>query len=236
MAPSVCDDPPEASLSTATADDCLGGAQTNSCDDTFETASITLDLSHSDDDDYDDDLDQSFDLQEPTDDACLLRIMNGSEEEMKAAVEEAWQQDSTGIWNVKQLRPIQLEALWHIMGHQSLLLVSRTGSGKTHFVRMMGTELGGIVVVVVPLLALMGDQMTKMKSTDGRVEAYNVDQLNEEAGDFIDEKLIPRLKEMRTGTTSTVFLFVSPHYLTRHPSMIEAIVESPQFCNSLRPR
>lgn len=178
MAPSVCDDPPETSLPTATTKDCLGVAQSHSCDDTFETASLTLDNSRSfSDDDDDDDFDQQLLLQDPTDNELLLQIMNGSEDEMVAAVEAAWRKDSKDIWGVEDLRPIQLEALWHIVNHQSLLLVSRTGSGKTHFVRMMGTELGGIVVVVVPLLALMGDQMTKMKSVDGSVEAYNVDNL-----------------------------------------------------------
>ena len=199
-------------------------AQTHSCDDTFETASLTLDNSRSFSDD--DDFDQQLLLQEPTDNELLLQIMDGSEDEMVAAVEAVWRQDSKDIWGVEELRPIQLEALWHIVNYQSLLLVSRTGSGKTHFVRMMGTELGGIVVVVVPLLALMGDQLTKMKSVDGSVEAYNVDQLDEEADGFIDKKLIPRLQEMNEGTTSTVFLFVSPHYLTRHPSMIDAIANA----------
>jgi hypothetical protein len=154
--------------------------------------------------------------------------MDGSQDEMVAAVEAVWRQDSKDIWGVEELRPIQLEALWHIVNYQSLLLVSRTGSGKTHFVRMMGTELGGIVVVVMPLLALMGDQiiMTKMKSVDGSVEAYNVDQLDKETDGFIDKELIPRLKEKNEGTTLTVFLFFSPHYLTRHPSMIDAIANA----------
>jgi len=102
--------------------------------------------------------------------------MDGSQDEMVAAVEAVWRQDSKDIWGVEELRPTQLEVLWHIVNYQSLLLVSRTGSGKTHFVRMMGTELGGIVVVVMPLLALMGDQiiMTKMKSVDGRWECRGI--------------------------------------------------------------
>ncbi len=227
MAPSVGDDPPEMSIPTAVGDDdCLDKAQ-NSCDDTFETASITLDVSRSySDEDEDDDFHQHGVLQDPTDDERLLFIMDGSEEEMAASFQELLQQHSNEIWGVKQLRPIQSEALWHIVDHKSLLLISRTGSGKSHFVRMMGTIFGGIVVVVVPLLALMGDQMTKMKSVDGSVEAYNVDQLDEEADDFIDKKLIPRLHEMKESTTSTVFLFVSPHYLTRHSSMVDAIVDA----------
>ena len=227
MAPSVGDDPPEMPISTVFGgDNCLDGTQ-NLCDDTFETASLTLDVSGSySDEDEDDGFHQHGDLHEPTDDEHLLCIMGGSEEEMVASFEELLQQHSKETWGVKQLRPIQSEALWHIIDHRSLLLISRTGSGKSHFVRMMGTVFGGIVVVVVPLLALMGDQMTKMTSVDGSVEAYNVDQLDEEAGDFVDKKLIPRLQEMKEGTTSTVFLFVSPHYLTRHPSMVEAIVDA----------
>ena len=76
MAPSVCDDPPEASLSTAAVEeDCFGGLPKNSSDDTFETASLTLDHSRSDDDDDYDVLGESYVLQEPTDDERLLRIM-----------------------------------------------------------------------------------------------------------------------------------------------------------------
>ena len=99
MAPSVCDDPPETSLPTALTEDCLGVAQTHSCDETFETASLTLDNSRSfsDDDDDDDDFDQQLLLQEPTDNELLLQIMDGSEDEMVTAVEAVWRQDSKDI-------------------------------------------------------------------------------------------------------------------------------------------
>lgn len=228
MAPSVCDDHPEETSQTSfVAEDSFGRSKTHSFDDTLETASLTLDDSRSLPDEYDeDDTDQQIYLQEPTDNEELLQIMTGTEEEMVAAVEAVWRQDSKDIWGVEELRPIQLKALWHIVDHDSLLLVSRTGSGKTHFIRMMGTELGGIVVVVVPLLALMGDQMTKMKSVDGSVEAYNVDQLTEHAGDFVGHKLIPRMRLMEEGTASTIFLFVSPFHLSRNPCMIDAIVDA----------
>jgi len=42
----------------------------------------------------------------------------------------------------------------HIVTHQSLLLIGRTGIGKSHFVRMVGTVLGGIVVVVVGMASI----------------------------------------------------------------------------------
>jgi hypothetical protein len=100
MAPSVCDDPPETSLPTALTEDCLGVAQTHPCDDTFETASLTLDNSRSFSDDDDDDFDQQLSLQEPTDNELLFQIMEGSEDEMVAAVEAVWRQDSKDIWGV----------------------------------------------------------------------------------------------------------------------------------------
>ena len=154
MAPSVCDDPPEASLLAAAATaDCSGGA--NSCDDTFDcgdTASLTLDVSRSFSDE-DDDGDHHMLLHEPTDDPLILKIIDGSLEDAATAVKTIWQQVSNDIWGVKELRHIQEEALMHIVTHQSLLLIGRTGIGKSHFVRMVGTVLGGIVVVVVPLLA-----------------------------------------------------------------------------------
>ena len=98
MAPSVCDEPSETSLPTALTEDCLGVAQTHSCDETFETASLTLDNSRSfSDDDDDDDFDQQLLLQEPTDNELLLQITDGSEDEMVTAVEAVWRQDSIDI-------------------------------------------------------------------------------------------------------------------------------------------
>ena len=82
---------------------------------------------------------------------------------MTVTVEDAWpianatygirQEASEEVWGVKELRPTQLQALTHIVTHPSLLLIGRTAIGKSHFVRMIGTVLGGLVVVVVPLLA-----------------------------------------------------------------------------------
>jgi hypothetical protein len=87
MAPSVCDDPPEASLLAAAATaDCSGGA--NSCDDTFDcgdTASLTLDVSRSFSDE-DDDGDHHMLLHEPTDDPLILKIIDGSLEDAATAV------------------------------------------------------------------------------------------------------------------------------------------------------
>ncbi len=227
MAPSVFDDPPETSLPSVAAADCSGGS--NPCDVTFDcgdTASLTLDHSRSfSDEDDDGDHDMAL-YYEPTRSLDVLPIIDGSLEDATSKIKMIWQQASNDYWGVKKLRPIQEEALMHIVTHQSLLLVARTGIGKSHIVRMVGTIFGGIVVVVVPLLALMGDQMTKMKSTGGNMEVYNLDQLDEEANGVIEKKLIPRLSMMKEGTTSTVFLLTSPHYLTRNPTMINAIIEA----------
>jgi hypothetical protein len=44
-------------------------------------------------------------MQEPLDNEHLLQIMDGSEDEMVAAVEAVWRQDSKDIWGVEELRP-----------------------------------------------------------------------------------------------------------------------------------
>ncbi len=232
MAPSVFDDPPESPLLGDATVVCSGGD--NSCDDTFDcgdTASLTLDISRSlsdsmDDEDEGDGNNDSM-LFEPTEDPQILKIIGGTDEEAVKAIKMMWQEASNDSWGVKELRPIQEEALMHICQHQSLLLVARTGIGKTHIVRMVGTIFGGIVVVVVPLLALMGDQMTKMKRVQNNgIEVYNLDQLDEESPGFIEKELIPRLGTMKEGTSSTVFLLTSPHHLTRNPFMVNAIIEA----------
>ena len=229
MAPSVLDDLPETSLWSAAAADCTGEA--NSGDVTFDcgdTASLSLNFSRSFSDEEGDG-DHDMLLHVPTGNPDVLQIIDSSLEDATSMIKMIWQQASNDVWGVKELRPIQEEALMHIVEHQSLLLIGRTGIGKTHFVRMVGTIFGGIVVVVVPLLALMGDQMTKMKREGGNgTEVYNLDQLHEEAPGIIEKDLIPRLNTMKEGTTSTVFLLTSPHYLTRNPAMVNAIIEAKQ--------
>ena len=136
---------------------------------------------------------------------------------------ESWTTLSNDVcWSTEKLRPIQIDALEMMVDPKicdfKMLLVGRTGIGKTHFFRMMGCIIGGIIVQISPLLALSADQLTKLsdaKQQDvyGSVEAHNVDELSPE----IIANVISRIDEIEDGTNSTVFLITSPQFLTSHP-------------------
>ena len=71
---------------------------------------------------------------------------------------------------------------------RKLLFVGRTGIGKTHFFHMLGCILGGVIVIVVPLLSQSADQVKKLDDACqdyGCVWAYHLDHLGDEAIDEV---------------------------------------------------
>ena len=105
---------------------------------------------------------------------------------------------------------------------------ARTGYGKTHFVRVLGCLLRGVFVIIVPLLSLSADQIKKMLGANndhGSVEAHHLDECSD---DKVRGEIIPRIKEIaeKKETTSTMFLFVSPQFLTSNPELVEALAHA----------
>ena len=65
---------------------------------------------------------------------------------------------------IKGLRPGQPEALEHILAGHDVLAVMPTGSGKSLLYQLPSLVLPGLTVVVSPLIALIKDQIDKMKA------------------------------------------------------------------------
>ena len=139
-----------------------------------------------------------------------------------------WVRLSRDLLYVAKLRDIQVKALGKITECEDcgrkLLFVGRTGIGKTHFFRMLGCILGGVVVIIVPLLSLSADQVEKMNTASqdyGSIEAHHLDELGEEV---INKKIIPRIEEIGKDTKSTMFLLVSPQFLIANPPVVKALL------------
>ena len=68
---------------------------------------------------------------------------------------------SFNVFGVEKLRAEQMVALQRCADPQfndsKLLLVTRTGSGKSHVTRTLGVMMNGITVIFVPLLSLSAD-------------------------------------------------------------------------------
>ncbi len=69
-----------------------------------------------------------------------------------------------GIMGIEDFRVGQRDALEHILAGEDLLAVMPTGSGKSLLYQLPSLVLPGITVVVSPLIALIKDQIDKMKS------------------------------------------------------------------------
>lgn len=68
------------------------------------------------------------------------------------------------IMGISELRPGQREALEHILDGEDVLAVMPTGSGKSLLYQLPSLVLPGLTVVVSPLIALIKDQIDKMKA------------------------------------------------------------------------
>ena len=113
-----------------------------------------------------------------------------------------------------------------------VLMVLRTGSGKSLVMQTAGIMMGGICLMIVPLLSLSADQVSKMRSipqTEGMVDAMNLDEFpNQITGTEVFDGLIKRIQDMREDTTSTIFLIASPQFMTRESSkgLMDAILKA----------
>ena len=67
-------------------------------------------------------------------------------------------------WNYKAFRPLQLEIVQSILNQNDVLALLPTGGGKSICFQVPALILGGLTLVVSPLIALMKDQVDGLKS------------------------------------------------------------------------
>ena len=97
-------------------------------------------------------------------------------------LEESLALASQRVWGVV-LRAMQLIALLFLFDpsnfERKMLLLAKTGGGKSHVIRMIGTLLKGIHLIVHPLLVLTADQTAKFASGSdefGQIGVHNLDE------------------------------------------------------------
>ena len=109
-------------------------------------------------------------------------------------------------WGVPKPRANQILAFRHLADPsrpRTLLLAERTGGGKTHVTRVVGTVERGVTLVIVPLLALSADQLAKFKEGNqdyGSIEAHHMDEVVQESRCKVAE-IINRIGRLRNDTS-----------------------------------
>jgi ATP-dependent DNA helicase RecQ len=114
------------------------------------------------------------------------------------------------------LRPGQEESVRAVLDGQDTLAVLATGTGKTAIYQLAGLILGGVTIVVSPLVALQRDQLRALSKHPAGVE---VAELN--ASDHAGRKAAQELLENnRPG-----FVLLSPEQLT-HSAVLDLLAAS----------
>lgn len=116
-----------------------------------------------------------------------------------------------------EFRPGQRDSIETLLAGGSLLCIQPTGYGKSLLYQLPAALLGGITLVVSPLLALMRDQLAHLNDRFGLpAGSINSDQSDEENA---DARAAAAAGELR-------LLFVSPEHLD-HVDRFEALAALP---------
>ena len=133
------------------------------------------------------------------------------------------------VCGVDRLRPMQAQVALEVLRPDTpnhVVVVQRTGSGKTLLMRVVGLMLRGVVVIFVPLHALTADVMAKFSEASqqwGAVQAFNLDELSDNAKNvYLD--LLESIRQMHARTTTTTFAFMSPQFLLHHREALDVLL------------
>ena len=127
---------------------------------------------------------------------------------------------------LSQLRPGQKEVIESVLSKRDTLVVMPTGSGKSLCFQIPAALLGGVCLVVSPLIALMQDQVKGLKAKgflagslhSGMTSAEKLNVLNELQSHY--KKPTQELESYRSRDRAPYFLFVSPERLSQEAFLI----------------
>lgn len=88
-------------------------------------------------------------------------------------MEEKLKQILLKYWGYSDFRPGQLAIIKSIIKQQSNLAILTTGGGKSICYQVAGLYLGGLTIVISPLLSLMQDQVERLQQLGVRAAMYN---------------------------------------------------------------
>ena len=141
------------------------------------------------------------------------------------------------VYDVDTLREMQ-HRLLHTMLVKKIrhvLYVDRTGGGKSHSMRMLASMLKGIHLYFCPLLALMADIVLKFQEGNqqyGRIIVFNLDEMGGNAN--MRKRILQLLRDLKSSTTSTIFLVSSPQFMTKHKAFIDVLLHNCRVNRTLR--
>jgi len=118
-------------------------------------------------------------------------------------------------WDVDTPHPMQIEAIQYIAfdDNSLLFLITKMGSNKSDVPLTVASLSQGVAIILVPLVGLGSDQVSKALRPDRKIEANHVDEFKRADG----KKLRRRMKNGSDDETlvSTQILYMSPRALSK---------------------
>ena len=118
------------------------------------------------------------------------------------------------VFGVESLRPKQIEGVDRIIFDPSsggrLIIVDRTGGGKSLILAMTAICIGGISLVLVPLLALTANQLARLSKAIQKYGVVSAHHMDEISAKDLREQIIPMMDTMRYDSSSTRLLLCLP--------------------------
>ena len=93
------------------------------------------------------------------------------------------------IFGIKKFYDEQWNAIQRIMSGERILMIERTGFGKSLCYQFPATQFSGLTVIFSPLIALMRNQVTALQSKGIAAACINSEQSAEENDDTIERAL-----------------------------------------------
>ncbi|XP_033221518.1 ATP-dependent DNA helicase Q1-like [Belonocnema kinseyi] len=113
----------------------------------------------------------------------------------------------TEVFNIKDMRPLQLPTINATMSGEDVLLVMPTGGGKSLCYQLPAVIGKGITIVVSPLVALMEDQLHGLHKNN--VKAM---MLSSKAGKENVKTIMTSLVDSKSGLK---LIYVTPEYMAK---------------------
>jgi hypothetical protein len=118
------------------------------------------------------------------------------------------------LWGIDHARDFQVEAIHQLAftDDNYLYLIRKTGEGKSAVPLTVAYYQRGIAIMMVPLIGLGSDQVSKSNSPGHRIESYHLDEHKFEDLKKLRQRLIGMSPNEVENTT--ILLFASPQSLT----------------------
>ena len=105
-----------------------------------------------------------------------------------------YEQKLKKIFGLDHFYDEQWEAIYRILKGERILMIQRTGFGKSLCYQFPATQFSGLTVIFSPLISLMRDQVKKLKKKGISAAFINSEQSDEENENVIQRALAGKLK------------------------------------------